>query len=441
MVRVFISYRREDTRHLSARVYEQIEPAFGESVFFDVDTLPRYAGMSFPNIIRNTVPQCQIFLAIIGPQWGRLMKQRLNDADDFVQIEIGLALETPDVRVIPVLVDGATMPLADELPPRLRGLLKRQAIVLPNDPHFRNAVRDLARNLASVGATPVPQAVASDAQERRSEGSRVAARSRPGAVWREAIPGLHESASPEMVTIPPGRILIGSPPTEERWTGYDGREEPQHEVRIDYTFALGKYAITFAEWDAAIAAGAKLEKPGDQGWDRDRRPVINVNWNDAKAYIAWLNDKLGLEGRRDAYRLPSEAEWEYACRAGTTTPFSFGATISTAQANYDGFWSYGAGKKGEKRGQTTPVGSFSANAFGLHDMHGNVWEWCEDTWEANYVGAPTDGSAWLTGDASFRVLRGGSWSREPRILRSAYRNKNNPSLRSGSVGFRVARTV
>ena len=271
--------------------------------------------------------------------------------------------------------------------------------------------------------------------------ARVAARSRPGSVWRDAIPGLSESASPEMVTIPPGKFLMGSPKTEERWKEYDGREEPQPEVRIDYAFAFGKHAVTFAEWDAAIAAGAKLEKPSDQGWGRDRRPVINVNWNDAKAYIAWLNSKLGLEGRADAYRLPSEAEWEYACRAGTTTPFSFGATISTAQANYDGNYTYGAGKKGEYRQKTTPVGSFPANSFGLHDMHGNVREWCEDVWNANYSGVPTDGSPWLIGDASSRVLRGGSWSDYPQDLRSADRGRDFPTSRSYDSGFRVARTL
>jgi formylglycine-generating enzyme required for sulfatase activity len=262
-----------------------------------------------------------------------------------------------------------------------------------------------------------------------------------GSVWRDAIPGVPESASPEMVTIPPGKFLMGSPKTEERRKAYDGREEPQHEVRIDYAFAFGKHAVTFAEWDAAIAAGAKLEKPSDQGWGRDRRPVTNVNWNDARAYIAWLNGKLGLEGRADAYRLPSEAEWEYACRAGTTTPFSFGATISTAQANYDGNYTYGAGKKGEYRGWITPVGSFPANAFGLHDMHGNVWDWCEDAWNANYKGAPNDGSAWLTGDASQRVLRGGSWDGVPQGLRSAVRLRGDPTVRDISSGFRVARTV
>ena len=143
----------------------------------------------------------------------------------------------------------------------------------------------------------------------------------------------------------------------------------------------------------------------------------------------------------DAYRLPSEAEWEYACRAGTTTPFSFGETISTAQANYDGNYTYASGKKGEYRKQTTPVGSFPANAFGLHDMHGNVWEWCADPWHDSHDGAPTNGSTWEGGDASRRVYRGGSWFSLPRNLRSACRYWSYPSSRTDDIGFRLARTV
>ncbi len=243
-----------------------------------------------------------------------------------------------------------------------------------------------------------------------------------------------------MVTIPPGQFLMGAPASEE---GSGDSERPQHEVRLDYAFALGKYAVTFEEWDAAIAAGAELEKPDDRGWGRGRRPVINVNWNDAQAYVSWLNAKLGLGGRADAYRLPSEAEWEYACRAGTTTPFSFGETISTAQANYDGNFTYGAGKKGEYREKPTPVGSFPANAFGLHDMHGNVWEWCEDVCNDSYAesGRPDNGSAWLTGYGSNRVNRGGSWGFTPQYLRSAYRGRDTPTNRLNYLGFRLARTL
>ena len=172
-----------------------------------------------------------------------------------------------------------------------------------------------------------------------------------------------------------------------------------------------------------------------------KRPVINVSWEDAQTYLAWLNARLGLLERADAYRLPSEAEWEYACRAGTTTPFSFGETISPDQANYDGNHLYGAGKKGVYREKTMPVGSFPANGFGLHEMHGNVWEWCADAWNENNAGAPDDGSAWLTGAASARVVRGGSWLNYPRYLRSAFRLGRPATSRNDRIGFRVARTL
>jgi formylglycine-generating enzyme required for sulfatase activity len=246
---------------------------------------------------------------------------------------------------------------------------------------------------------------------------------------------------PQMVAVPPGRFLMGSPSTEERWHGYDGREEPQHEVAIDYSFALGQHAVTFAEWDAALAAGVKLNKPEDRGWGRDRRPVINVSWDDAMAYLGWLNERLGLAGRPDAYRLPSEAEWEYACRAGTTTPFSTGGTITPKQANYDGNYTYGSGPKGTYHAKTQPVSSYPSNAFGLYDMHGNVWEWCADQWHETYQGAPADGSVWDGGDASRRVVRGGSWLNDPQDLRSASRNWGGTTDRGSDVGFRVARTL
>ena len=251
------------------------------------------------------------------------------------------------------------------------------------------------------------------------------------------LPGLADWPNPKMIAIPPGRFVMGAPKSEE---GSGDDERPQHEVTIAYPFAMGQHAVTFAQWDAAIAAGAKLHRPGDNGWGRGNRPVINVSWEDAQAYIAWLNDKAGLTGRPDAYRLPSEAEWEYAARAGTTTPFSFGETISTDQANYDGNFIYGSGKKGEYRQKTLPVGSFPANPFGLHEMHGNVWEWCEDSFHNTYDGAPADGSAWVGKESSYRVYRGGSWDNDPADRRSANRSRDTPTYRNSDVGFRVART-
>jgi formylglycine-generating enzyme required for sulfatase activity len=162
--------------------------------------------------------------------------------------------------------------------------------------------------------------------------------------------------------------------------------------------------------------------------------VERVTWHDAIEFCARLSKQTGRE-----YRLPSEAEWEYACRAGTTTPFHFGETITTDLANYDGTRTYGSGPNGQYRKQTTEVGSFKvANAFGLYDMHGNVWEWCLDHWHENYNGAPADGSAWVTGgNASRRVLRGGSWNNGPGNCRSAHRSRFEPGNRDSNLGFRV----
>ena len=197
--------------------------------------------------------------------------------------------------------------------------------------------------------------------------------------------------------------------------------------------------MTFAQWDAARAAGAALPEAGDEGLGRGDRPVINVSWHDARAYCAWLNGRLGLNG---VYRLPTEAEWEYACRAGTVTPFSFGPTISPDQANYNGNFTYGDGRKGTYRQRTVPVASLPANPWGLHEMHGNVFEWVEDAYRNDYKRAPRAGSQAVQGEgAAPRVLRGGSWGGVPRVLRSAYRGRGIPVVRYNDVGFRLARTL
>jgi formylglycine-generating enzyme required for sulfatase activity len=188
---------------------------------------------------------------------------------------------------------------------------------------------------------------------------------------------------------------------------------------------VGKFEVTFQEWDACVAAGGCAHRPDDQGWGRGRRPVINVSWYDAKEYAGWLSRKTGK-----TYRLLSEAEWEYAARAGTTTRYAFGDAIIRSQTQI-----YSAGK-------TAEVGSFTANKFGLHDMHGNVWELVEDDWHRHYEDAPPiDGSVWQGGDLSMRVLRGGSWQSPPRFLRSAYRHTVPKVYRFHSIGFRVAQTL
>jgi formylglycine-generating enzyme required for sulfatase activity len=224
-----------------------------------------------------------------------------------------------------------------------------------------------------------------------------------------------------MVEFPVGRFMMGS-------ADGDADDRPRHEVLIQRPVAVGKFEVTFAEWEVCAADGGclKNKSPSDEGWGKARRPVINVSWNDAKEYLTWLSRKTGKP-----YRLLSEAEWEYAARAGTSTKYAFGDSIDKQQARFSD------GKPGV--GQTVEVGSFAANAWGLHDMHGNVWEWVEDCYVPSYLEAPSDGSARTIPGCSSRVLRGGSWDYDPRDLRSAVRYKLPLAYRVDEIGFRVAR--
>ena len=234
---------------------------------------------------------------------------------------------------------------------------------------------------------------------------------------------------PKLVVVPEGPFMMGSPSSE---AGREGDEGPAHRVTIARPFAVGVYEVTFGEWDACVSdGGCGSYRPSDRGWGRGKRPVINVSWEDAQGYVRWLSGKTGEE-----YRLLSESEWEYVARAGTRTRYWWGVGIGRSRANCDG-----CGSRWDNR-QTAPVGSFSPNAFGLHDVHGNVWEWVEDCWNGSYAGAPTDGSAWTSEDCSRRILRGGSWGDGPwTFLRSAYRNWDSSGNRNVNFGFRVARTL
>jgi formylglycine-generating enzyme required for sulfatase activity len=267
-----------------------------------------------------------------------------------------------------------------------------------------------------------------------------------------------------MVTIPAGSFKMGSPADEPERLDDEG---PQHRVKVA-AFELGKTEVTVAQYrafteatnyrtEAEISAGSNkgclawlagekgVSYPADLNWRNPGivqgkdDPVVCLSWNDAQAYVRWLSRDTG-----ERWRLPTEAEWEYAARAGTTTPFSTGACITTRQANYNGNFDYkdcGA-KTGVYVSKTQPVGSYPANPWGLHDLPGNVWEWVEDCYHDSYQGAPTDGSAWTQGACPARVVRGGSWYGSPRVLRSAFRGRSVPGSRvSNDVGFRVARTL
>ena len=232
---------------------------------------------------------------------------------------------------------------------------------------------------------------------------------------------------PLMIGVPAGSFTMGSPSGEY---GRDSDEGPQHLVRIGYGFAVGVYEVTFSEWEACVSdGGCNGYRPDDRGWGRGNRPVINVSWEDAESYVGWLSAKTG-----ESYRLLSESEWEYVARAGTETKYSWGNEIGDNLGNC-----YGCGSRWDYE-QTATVGSYSANSFGLYDVHGNVWEWVQDCYNDNYRRAPSDGSAWESGDCSERVLRGGCWFDKPSLLRSAGRGRLTTGRRGSFIGFRVARS-
>ena len=242
----------------------------------------------------------------------------------------------------------------------------------------------------------------------------------------------------EMVLIPEGTFIMGSPKEELKSRS---NERPQHEVTIK-PFCFGKYPVTQAQWQAVAALPQVNQelKPDPSRFKGDgstsltnHRPVESVSWHDAVEFCNRLSNYT-----KRPYRLPSEAQWEYACRAGTTRPFHFGETITTDLANYNGNYTYGDGVKGVYRKETTEVGSFKiANEFGLYDMHGNVWEWCQDDWHSNYTNAPNNGNAWTGQSGNFKLLRGGSWYDNPGDCRSACRDIYNLVYSSSNIGFRV----
>ena len=268
----------------------------------------------------------------------------------------------------------------------------------------------------------------------RGDGGGGSATVAPGESFRDC------DTCPLMVSVPAGSFSMGAPESEPESRD---DERPQRTVSVP-AFAAGAFEVTFAEWDACVAEGGcggyspDGDSPDGEDWGRGERPVIYVSWDDAQLYVEWLSRKTG-----QTYRLPTEAEWEYAARAGTTTPFHTGETISPQQANFDGSHGYPGGSEegGVYRRQTVPVGSFAPNAFGLHDVHGNVWEWVQDCY-GSYANAPTDGSSSEVG--SCRVLRGGSWDNDPGDIRSASRIRYDAGHRGyhdGITGFRVVRTL
>lgn len=267
-------------------------------------------------------------------------------------------------------------------------------------------------------ASPPPPATPAPPQQQAARPQATPAPTRPGTRTGDTFRDC--SDCPEMVVVPAGSFTMGSA---------SEYENPTHRVTIGKSFAIGRREVTFDEWDRCVDAGGCKNRPSDRDWGRGDRPAINVSWLDAKAFTTWLSQKTGK-----TYRLPSEAEWEYAARAGTDSTYWWGGDLGTRQANC------AECKTGEAQ-RTMPAGSFKANPFGLFDTSGNVAEWVEDCWNDNYRGAPTNGSAWLAGQCSLRVLRGGAFDSTARYLRSASRFRYDSDVRYSANGFRVVREL
>jgi formylglycine-generating enzyme required for sulfatase activity len=235
--------------------------------------------------------------------------------------------------------------------------------------------------------------------------------------------------APRMLVLPPGQFVQGATEGDDKFIS--DLELPRRRVRIPPGVALSKYPVTFDEWDAYVSDCPRAHRPDDRGWGRGRLPVFNVSWADVQGYLQWLTSRTGR-----AYRLPSESEWEYACRAGTSSVFQTGANITVDDANF----LYLDYRQAPGRGRPVEVGSYPPNGFGLCDMHGNVCELVADDWHDNYVGAPTDGSAWLRPGrpSPWKVVRNGGWDALPRVLRCAFRDWVAIDHRYDNMGFRVA---
>jgi formylglycine-generating enzyme required for sulfatase activity len=427
MPRVFISYRRDDSPGMAGRLYDRLEARFGrESVFMDIDAIP--LGVDFRDYLQNAVGQCDVLLAVIGRNWCKRTGEgarRLDDPKDFVRIEIEAALAR-GIPVIPVLIDKVTMPAESELPVAVAGLAYCNAIVVDHGLDFRvHADRLIGgiERLMQQRATPAP---------RPTVPRLVAVEPAPAPVPDEPAKLLTNTIGMKLVLVPSGVFLMGSPDSDE---DAQAIEKPQHRVQITRPFYLGASAVTQGQYRVVTGESPSRFKGSDD------LPVEQVSWNDAVGFCNKLSEREGVTPYyqsgmasppgAEGYRLPTEAEWEYACRGGSATRFSFGDDESSL-----GEYAWFRGNSGNR---THPVGQKRPNAFGLYDMHGNVWEWCWDGCEENYYGKSPGADPLGPSQAAYGVFRGGGWNYYPRDCRSAYRNWGTPEFRYYYVGFRVAR--
>lgn len=490
---IFICYRRDGSAGHAGRLYDRLSAHFGVGrVFRDFDLIP--AGEDFARAIEAAVNSCEVLLALIDRNWltrcDAAGRRLLDEPGDYIRLEIAAALRR-NVRVIPVLVQGAGVPNPEDLPPELSELPRRQARVLSEEGWAQDVARLIAEIEDGSAGGESAQAAADGAgtESRRAEApapamqeavgpahgrgagagpavARPAASSVPRAndivfiitgsllvaiilvaipvaVWfllphAEATDVVRRDSATaakrlepyveragglmelEMVGITGGTFEMGTPPNE---IGREHLLELPVQPATVASFYMGKYEVTRAQWRAVMGQDVKSSRFQDD----DRLPVEGVSLFDAREFCSRLSQMTKRE-----YRLPTEPEWEFAARAGTATPFAFGPSLSSAQANFDGNFPYGGAQPGEFRKRTLPVGSFRdyANDFGLYDMHGNVWEWCESYLYGNEPYVP---------DARGMVLRGGAWDSPAKSLRSGYRVTLHPASRDDGLthGFRV----
>ena len=409
MAKIFLSYRREGSSGVAGRIYDRLCVAFGpDSVFFDVNSVP--LGVDFQEYIESVLSHCGVFLAVIGPDWAGQIDtgRRIDNPEDWVRIEIEAALKQ-GLPVIPVLIDHTGMPSKTDLPPSLARLARRHALRVDQGRDFHHQVDQLIKGIEF---------------------------HLPGKEWTNSL-GM------TLVRIEPGSFQMGTTKEQidqllrlfpdSKW--FDD-EQPQHPVKITRPFFLGTHPVTQGQYQAIMGSNPSHFKGSDE------LPVETVSWLDAVNFCNKMSEKdkrtpfYRINGTDVAdvggngYRLPSEAEWEYACRAGMAGLFPWGDDI---------------GKQGEHAwftdnsdGKTHPVGQKRPNAWNLYDMLGNVWEWCADWYDEKYYASLPAADPPGPPRASFRVIRGGSWLHVARFVRPAYRNHLVPSNRYRYLGFRVA---
>ena len=404
-INIFVSYRREDSRHQTDRLCDHLGQHFGAGqVFQDVDRMP--LGLDFRRTLTAKVVGCDVFLAVIGDAWlsvaGPGGTRRLDDPRDFVRIEIEAALGR-DIPIIPVLVGESSIPPVEELPESLREVAYRQGVRIRPNPDFRSDVERLIRGIEDVVST-------------LRTGASAGHRAEP-TVLAEPPKLITNSIGMKLALIPPGEFLMGSPDSDK---DAGGDEKPQHRVRITQPFYLGMYAVTQGQYRTVTGANPSKVQGSDD------LPVETVSWDDAIAFCKKLSESDG-----ETYRLPTEAEWEYAGRAGSTTRYSFGDDAASL-GEYAWF-------SDNSEGKTHPVGQKRPNAVGLFDLHGNVWEWCSDWFDPAYYGQSPGADPLGPSQTAFRVFRGGCWLSVPQFARSAIRDRNSPAYRNYDVGFRLAR--